>query len=589
MQKHLDKPSSPAWHARRAACFNAGDASAMLDCHPSGKTRTELLTEIHTGLQREFSDYVQERVIDPGHVIEAALRPIAEEILDEELEVPSYSLPVAGLSRPLGASLDGAVFLGDTNWECKSANEALRAALPHTGRDSHTRNDARHLPKGYRVQMEQQLMASPAKRTLFSVGLVDANGKVTEERHAFYAPDLELRAEILAGWRQFDADLAVYVPAAPTEKVRAEPVEDFPVMEPITMTGDVAVQHKLDSFKVKLKAHIEQLPKDPKTDQEFANLEDSVKRRDALEKALKAERERALRGSPNIAQLLTAIDELLALSRETRLADADKVSAKKEAMRLEIRNAAQADFDAHVRGWNERLGRPLLSTSKGTCPDAAIAQGMHGKKSVKGWREGAAAAVNQAKITVTLLAEKVAANVATYTELCAGSEALFRDIDALLFKDTEAFRVICAGRIEEAKRQEAARLDAERERIRKEEAAKLVAEEQARADAQAAAAPAATPTPAPEVATAAPQAAASAPTVIPMPARAAAPTSKPTLSLGQIKERIAPLQITADGMAQLGFTGLKDRGSVLFHEADYPHVLAAIVAHVQAIQAKQAA
>ena len=78
--------------------------------------------------------------------------------------------------------------------------------------------------------------------------------------------------------------------------------------------------------------------------------------------------------------------------------------------------------------------------------------------------------------------------------------------------------------------------------------------------------------------------------MIPLPVRAAAaPSTHPTLSLGQIKERIAPLLISAEGLGTLGFVGLKERGSVLFHEADFPHICAALVAHVQAIQAKQAA
>lgn len=196
LQKHLDLPGSPEWHARRAGCFNAGDAPAMLDCSPH-LTRRQLLTELHTGVAREFSSFVQERVIDPGHSIEELCRPLAEDVLGEELQVLSYSLAVAGLSRPLGASLDGVTFMVDTNWECKRLNNELRAALPHSGPDSHQRNSGANLPKDKRVQMEQQMLVNGAKQCLFTAGELGPKGEIIDARHAWYYPDPALRKEVL--------------------------------------------------------------------------------------------------------------------------------------------------------------------------------------------------------------------------------------------------------------------------------------------------------------------------------------------------------------------------------------------------------
>lgn len=622
---------TPEWHAHRRQHFNASDAPAMLGCSPY-KTRQQLLHEMHTGLTADVDSATQRR-FDDGHRFEALARPLGEKIIGE----PLY--PIVGAEGRLSASFDGLTMAEDVAFEHKTINDDLRYTPWDEG-------NGYHLPKHFQVQMEQQLMVSGAERVLFMATKWTPSGELTEERHCWYASDPALRAEILAGWDQFARDLAAYVPVAPVEKVRAEPVEDFPVMAPITMTGDVVVQHQLDAFKVKLKAHIAQLPKEPKTDQEFANLEDSVKRRDALEKALKAERERALRGSPNIAQLLTTIDELLALSRDSRLADNEKVTKQKEAMRLEIRNAAQADFDAHVRCWNDKLGRPLLSPAKGTCKDAAIAQGMHGKKSVKGWQEGAAAAVAEAKVAVNMLAETLQANLASCAELCTGHEALFRDLDSLLFKDREAFRVICGSRIADAKAAEERRLEAERARIRAEEEARArqqaqreqqerEAAQRAEQERQQAAEPAARILSADltdEHYTRAVQivrennrasislvqlhlaigynAAATllermekegvvthqdpatgmrgvitpvaGPAVIPMPTRAPAATSgPPTLKLGDIRDRMHPLQIDAAGLEALGFPPAGREGAAkLYHQADLPRILSASIAHL---------
>ena len=76
-----------------------------------------------------------------------------------------------------------------------------------------------------------------------------------------------------------------------------------------------------------------------------------------------------------------------------------------------------------------------------------------------------------------------------------------------------------------------------------------------------------------------------------MPSRAAAaPASAPTLRLGVINERLSPIAVTADGLASLGFTpAAKDRSALMFHEADFPHICAALANHLQRIQAKQAA
>ncbi|HYF17784.1 MAG TPA: YqaJ viral recombinase family protein, partial [Ramlibacter sp.] len=273
MVKHFEAPGSAEWHARRARCFNAGDASAVLGCHPSGKTRTQLLQELHTGVEQEFSDYVQQRVIDPGHRVEARWRPIAEEIVGEDLAVIAGSLDV-GLSRPLGASLDGITFMEDLLGECKSANEALRGALPHEGRDSHQRNDARQLPKGYRVQLEQQQLVTGASRTLFSACRFNDDGSVDEERHCWYSSDPALRAEILAGWRQFDADLAAYVPPSPAavERVAAEPVEALPAVF-VKVEGSIVIRENFDVFEQAMRDFLEhRLIRQPKSDQDFADL-----------------------------------------------------------------------------------------------------------------------------------------------------------------------------------------------------------------------------------------------------------------------------------------------------------------------------
>ena len=72
------KQGSPEWKAYRAQHFNASDAPAMMACTPN-KSRGELVKELASGIEREFSDFVQERILDKGHEFEALCRPLAEQ------------------------------------------------------------------------------------------------------------------------------------------------------------------------------------------------------------------------------------------------------------------------------------------------------------------------------------------------------------------------------------------------------------------------------------------------------------------------------------------------------------------------------
>jgi hypothetical protein len=75
-----------------------------------------------------------------------------------------------------------------------------------------------------------------------------------------------------------------------------------------------------------------------------------------------------------------------------------------------------------------------------------------------------------------------------------------------------------------------------------------------------------------------------------MPTKAPAVDTSARIKLGDLNAAIAPLSITADGLAALGFPVVAtDKTSKLYRLADMPGMLAAMVAHIQAVQEKQAA
>jgi predicted phage-related endonuclease len=616
-QMHNDAPGSPAWSYRRARSFNAGDASAMLGCHPSGKTRTQLLHEMHTGLERQFSDYVQERVIDPGHRIEALWRPIAEEIIGEDLQVLAFSLQVAGLSRPLGASLDGVTFMEDVLGECKSANDALRAALPNEGRDSHERNDARLLPKGYRVQVEQQQLVTGATRTLFSACLFDAAGNPTEERHCWYESDPVLRAEILAGWRQFEADLAAYVPpaASAVEKIVAEPVEALPAPV-VTVSGQLTLQDNFKVFEQKLRHFLEhRLIREPKTDQDFADLDAQIKSMKQAREALKAAEAQMLAQVQPVDQAKKTKDMLDKLLQQNCSMAEKILSEEKERRRGEIVAGGIGELQKHVAALNQRLGKPYMPTIP-----ADFGGCIKGLKSLASMEDKVATELARAKIAANEVADRIQANLTTLRELASEHAFLFADTATLVLKAPEDCRAQVANRIAEHKAAEERRLEAERARIRAEEEARARAQaqreqqereaaERRQREEQEAAAHAAAERQRQEewlagaderearrqaemagaVLQQRQQVAADAPApatnVLPMPTKA--PAGPPTLTLTEIKKRIAPLAIDAAGLATLGIPHAKQEGAAkLWHEHQFTEILDAVIAHAARVKLK---
>lgn len=146
MEYHSFAQVSPEWHSHRATHFNASDAPAMMGCSPY-KKRAELLREMATGIVDAEIDPITAKRFADGHRFEAWARPLAEQIIGEDL------YPVTGSNGKLSASFDGLTVDESTAWEHKSLNDALRYTPWDEG-------NGWHLPLHYRVQMEHQCMVA---------------------------------------------------------------------------------------------------------------------------------------------------------------------------------------------------------------------------------------------------------------------------------------------------------------------------------------------------------------------------------------------------------------------------------------------
>ena len=182
---------SADWLQFRATRFGSSEAAAMLGLSPY-TTRTELLRIKHTGLDREFGDWFQRNVLDKGHAVEAATRPLIEAQIDDEL----YPVVCQGEGR-LVASCDGMDLDGRLLWECKQWNEALAAEVA-----------AGRVPDTHMPQCQHQLLVTGAERLRFTVS--DGTGERIVSAEVLPSPEWFQR--LRDGWAQFEKDLAAYAP-----------------------------------------------------------------------------------------------------------------------------------------------------------------------------------------------------------------------------------------------------------------------------------------------------------------------------------------------------------------------------------------
>lgn len=527
MKQHNVIQGSPEWLALRAQYFTASEAPAMLGVSPY-MTRTELLQQKHSGIVPDVPDFTQ-KLYDEGHATEARYRPIAESIVGDDLYAVTGSVEIDGLK--LLASFDGLTMDEVVGFEHKLWSEENARAIEVDGEP----------PMHHVWQMEHQLLVSGATHILFAT----SNGTVDQHAYCWYSSKPERRAILIAGWKQFAADLAVYVPSVAEAKPTGHAPETLPALH-IEVTGMVTASN-LDDFKATALAAIRGVNRELKTDQHFADAEKAVKWCIDVEQRLEAAKQHALSQTASIDELFRTIDDISTEAKAVRLGLSKLIKDKKESIRSDIAHQAVNDLAAHVMQLNLRIGKPLMPAVP-----ADFAGVMKGKRSIDSLNDAVSVELARAKIAANEVADRIQVNLRTVE--AAGMPLLFADLPALVQKQPDDLAAVIENRIAKFNADEAAR-------------------EAAKAAIAAAQAPAVT-TAAPVVTSAAPVAVTS---VSLMP-----PTDPGALiKLGDINARMAPVSITADGLAELGFVHVRqDKAAKLYRETDYPLIVRAIVSRL---------
>jgi len=442
---------TPEWHAFRAEHFTASDAPAMMGVSKY-KTRAQLLHEKATGITQDI-DAATQRLFDNGHRFEALARPLAEAIIGDDL------YPVVGSDGNLAASFDGLTLDHVINFEHKTLNAAIEAC-----------QTADDLPGMYHVQSQHQMMVSGSTKTLFMATRWDENDQLIDKREFWIERDEVFIAGIKQGWVQFEKDKAEYVPVEVIEKPKGAAVLDLPAVM-VSVSGQIAITDNLDKFSSALKSFVEtQLIREPKTDQDFADLESQVKTLKKAEEALDSAEAHMLAQVDSVDTAKRTIDMLRKIARDNRLMAEKLVKTEKENIKTAAIMNARKLFMDHISALNAEI-RP--AQIEGVTPD--FNGSAKNKRTMASLHDAIDTELARVKIESDAQAKDIRLNLALLKGHGKDYEFLFNDLATIAHKAPDDFAALVAHRVSEHKAAEEARLAAERQRM----------QEQAEADARA--------------------------------------------------------------------------------------------------------
>ncbi len=451
---------APEWHSHRASSFNASDSPAMLGVSPY-KTRSELLRELFTGVAQEVDANTQAR-FDDGHHWEALARPLAESIIGEDL----YA--VVGVKQKLSASFDGLTIDESIIWEHKSLNDSIRAA-----------GCARELPECLRAQMEHQLHVSDASRCLFMASKWDDSDELIEEIHHWYEPDHALRNRIIAGWVQFEMDLADYVPVEIVPAGVAAPIKDLPAIR--YQLNGLSLTSNLADYKAAALQLVEDSKAELVTDQDFSDRDSLCKKFKKAEEGIAILQGQVISEIKDVDSFNRDLEEIAGLIRQARLAGEKKVAAEKENRRNEIIAGAKGRWVDHIARLNARIGKfymPDITTN--------FAGVMKGLKSLDSMKNAVDTELARAKIEANAIADKIDINLSSLRALAKDHAFLFADTSQIALKANDDLIALIKSRIADHAAAEARKAEILRAQIAEEERAKAEAKYKSELEAKAA-------------------------------------------------------------------------------------------------------
>lgn len=444
------------WMDFRATHYGASEAASMLGLSKQ-LTRNDLLVYKKTGKSKEYSDWVQKNILDYGHEVEAKARELLELEINDEL------FPVTIEHELMSASCDGLTMDGLIAFEHKQYNKELVDFIDN--------NET--LPDSHMPQCQQILMVTGAKKLIF----VCSDGTENNRSIIEIFPDQVWFARIKSGWNQFKNDLANFQPKELSEKPEPEAIMQLPTLS-IQIKGEVTVSN-LPQFKEAAETFISNIKTDLQTDEDFVNAEATVKFCGDTEARLDAAKAQAIGQTASIDELMRTIDHIKESIRQKRLTLEKSVKTQKDKIKESIIDDACMLCEKHVDSIHnefikfvnfENHAHPAIWSRRNfesACKNKRTLASLHNAVDTE---------VAAIKIKLDELARIIRKNLTNLPE----DLSLFRDLQSIITKQEDDFKLLVESRLAEQKRKEEEAQQRAAEEVK-------AAEERGRAQAAAAA------------------------------------------------------------------------------------------------------
>lgn len=453
--EHDAVQGTPEWNELRMNYDGASEAADMLNLR--GDTSYAKLLRIKAlGLTKEFSQFVQERIFPRGHELEALARPIVEKQLGFKL------YPVTCSRGRMLSSSDGKKADGSVLWEHKQYNAELFASV-----------QAEILPEEHWPQCQQGLFVHGADKLIFTVSDGTEENMVSME----VLPDAGLFERIILGWEKFHKDRENYKHNPVAEMPKADVSIQLPALS-VSARGEI-IESNLKQYGEALTVALAQTRAIVLvTDQDFSNAKEAAKMFRQQAKDIAAAKEKMLSQSVSISEAAAMMDAWVKDLNSTGLKLEKDVEREDLAKKAAMIDSAKVTFHAHIEALEVETRPIKLNITK---PDFALA--IKGKRSYQNMQD----AIDGMLAIEQTRADSVARDIRFKLEWCKlnadGQSALLPDLQQIITKPMDDFTLTITSRIEKAKADEAARLEAETLRIRAEEEAKAQAKAKAGHDA----------------------------------------------------------------------------------------------------------
>ena len=270
-----------------------------------------------------------------------------------------------------------------------------------------------------------------------------------------YRPVAGRAAQLVEGWKQFEADLANFEMAGAPSIVVGKAPDELPALR-IELTGMVTASN-LKMFEDSALAVIDSVKTTLSTDQEFADAKKAVKWCCDVEEAVAAAKKQALSQTQSIDELFSSLDRISAHARETRLKVDKLVKAQELLVKTNIKHKAELALAEHIAGINKTLGKVALPHVHVDFTGA-----MKNKRTIASLQDAVDTELARAKIDASQAADGIRLNLTSLAELAVDYAFLFSDVQQLVTKANDDLVTLIKFRIAEHQKDEQAKADAKR-------------------------------------------------------------------------------------------------------------------------------